>query len=267
MKKEKKDKTLIYSESTVSKNASHTPRTLLRLSNLVHFEWRLTVPRTIDETTIEDAYAFVALNYNGMHFYLFHACLFLFCLHIAHVRKTANPVSLLIFTYGGSTLAAAILGVKPFILSNHFAIPTFLIAKGAVTLLPEKYFSSTFAQWTLRVGTELCRSAIATTWFGHAQRVRGDLLQSVLIGTIAGTFGAVLGLRTFQPIISSPTIASLFTVMYVYAFMLEHHPPQVENRSRTLIVLWMLAGQYVMPQVYKRLFSPVLGRARRVKQD
>jgi len=195
-------------------------------------------------------FSILALNYSGLNFYLFHVSLFLFCLNIAIHRRTENALKQLVYTYGGSTLAGALIGVTPFIFTNKLAIPTHILARLVVFLAPRELFQTFLVDWTLRVGMELCRCMIATTWLNHTERVFGKQtgLEGVLIGTVAGTFGAVLGSLSLRPIFSTTFLGLLFA-MLAYQFAFERNSPEEENLARSFVVVWMVVIQHIIPRL------------------
>lgn len=208
---------------------------------------------------LDDLFGILALNYRGLNFFLFHACLLIFCLNVALARKGENLLSLFVFTYGGSTLAGALIGVKPFIMTNQYAIPAFLIARGFVTFLPPGVFTTPMVKYTMKLGMELCRSMIAVVWFKHAQSVYNILPVSLIIGTIAGTFGVVLGTRSLKPIYQSPTITILFTGLTLYATLLRHDTEKDENFARSFLVFWLLIIQEYFSPMIQRFLRTLIG--------
>jgi hypothetical protein len=198
----------------------------------------------------------LAMDYGGpMFVYLFHISLFIFCLNIANHRRNENALAQVIYTYGGSTLAGLIIGVTPFIFSSKMAIPTHVLARVAVFSLPAEVFRTPSVQWMIKLGTELCRCVIATTWYSHADKVYGkdNFGQSIVTATIAGSFGAVLGTMSYKPMFSVTTV-SLFLAMVVYQYWFpDRSTVEEEHRARAFIVLWMMFTQHILGSLGSRI--------------
>ena len=206
----------------------------------------------IHETWYEDLFALLALNYGELQYYLFHITLLLLCLNVALAKRNSNAVAQVTYTYGGSTLAGILLGVSPFISSNRLAIPAHICARALVLSLPADVFHSPVIQWTIKIGAELCRCAIAITWYGHAEKKFGksNRIESVFFAVMAGSFGNILGSLSLQPLLQT-TCISLFVAMILYQEAFLHQTVQDENRARSFIVIWMIWAQHILPILTK----------------
>jgi hypothetical protein len=210
---------------------------------------------------VEQIVAVLALNYSEeLNFFLFHTSLLLLCLNVASIKRAESKVTVAVLTFGGSTLAALLLGMTPFILTSKIAIPMFLASAVAVDFLPASLFAIPWVKWPLRIGTEVCRCAIATIWLGNSRRVLGGSrwTESVAIATISGSFGAVLATFSWRPIIASPTIGALFVAMLAYSLHV-HPSKEEENAAKSLVVLWMLTAQYVLPPIWSSVRGLISG--------
>ena len=98
-----------------------------------------------------------------------------------------------------------------------------------------------------RLGTEMCRGAIACRWYFNGLENFGEsnFIFSVLLATISGSFGSVIGTLSLAPVTSRLT-RTLFVGMLLFHY-LQRTNPSKETFHRALVPIWMLMSQYAIP--------------------
>lgn len=205
-------------------------------------------------TLLYDAVSFCSLEHVVAYQSLFHGMLFLFVYHICLVFRTSQPWQKVSYAYGGSTVAALLVGDMPFLLASNFAIPILALCVLLVDELgwtlgsPNGFIRGTF----LPIAFELFRSFIASKWYFHGRAAFGYFEASVLC-MIAGTCGSMIANRSvLGPLRNNKAVLCLAVFAFLFYHLFPSSTPEETMFAKGSFAVYM----QLVPRALERIVKP-----------